>query len=403
MKVSHFYNKWVSPQRWLERVGVRAPMQIVIGLVLLTSCVLQFARVAQLLPGDDEISLRHRTTVAEMASMEAASEVTHHDYAAARQLLNAMVQRYDDVLSAALRRRDGSIVAQTANHEKYWVGVRPGVNTPTHIQVLLSENQKPWGQLEISFAPLPSAASWTEWWFTSSVQMTAFILASVFLFFWLFLSRMLKVLDPSSAVPDRVQVLMDTLVEGLVIIDEKDRIVMANQSFANTVFSPVERLIGRTLSALPWLADEGEGTPELYPWKSVARSDLQQRGVPMRLQIGNRHVRRLTVNASPILDREGTHLGVIVTFADQTVVEAENLQMAHLVATFNKAGDDMGQLLAEVRSHANQGQLERLDNLAKVAVELAQLCQSVSKDQNSPATTADEVEQSGPSAPGIVS
>src|ERR1700684_4036284 len=154
MRLHHVYNTWISPHRWLERAGVRAPMQIVIGLVLLTSCVLQFAAVAGLLPSDDEISLRHRMTLAEMASMEAASAVTHQDYAAAHEILDAMVRRYDDVLSAGLRRQDGTMVVQTANHAKYWVGVRPNVNTPTHIQVLLYESQKPWGHLEISFAPL---------------------------------------------------------------------------------------------------------------------------------------------------------------------------------------------------------------------------------------------------------
>src|ERR1700683_99342 len=108
MRPRHFYNKWVSPQRWLERAGVRAPMQIVMGLVLLTGCVLQFAQVNQLLPSDEELSLRHRTTVAEMVSMEAASVVSHHDYPAARDILNSMVRRYDDVLSVGLRRRGGS-------------------------------------------------------------------------------------------------------------------------------------------------------------------------------------------------------------------------------------------------------------------------------------------------------
>ena len=403
MRPRHFYNKWVSPQRWLERAGVRAPMQIVMGLVLLTGCVLQFAKVNQLLPSDEELSLRHRTTVAEMASMEAASVVSHQDYAAARDILNSMVRRYDDVLSAGLRRRDGAILAQTASHEKYWIGVRPSVNTPTRIHVVLYENQNPWGELEIAFAPLPDSADWAAWWSSPTVQLTAFILASVFLLFWLFLCRMLRVLDPSAAVPEHMQLLMDTLVEGMVVLDERERIVMANQSFASTSFSPIERLLGKTLSSLPWLANEGDGAPELYPWKTAGQSDLPQRSVPMRLQIGTRHFRRLTVNASPILDHEGAHLGVIVTFDDQTVVETENIQMAQFVTTFNKAGDDIRYLIEEVRSHADQGQLSRLDNLSRVAVDLAQLCQSASKDEYDPTPTTRKTEQTTPPTPGKVS
>jgi PAS domain-containing protein len=379
MRLRHLYKTWLSPQQWLERAGIRAPMQIVLGLVMLTSCVLLFAQALRLLPDPDEASIQKRTILAEMSSSEAASAIAHNDYSLARDMFDMMVRRYADVRSVALRRHDGTIVIETPGHEKYWAHAGSGTNTPTHVRVILYEGQKPWGQLEIAFAPLPQAAGWGDWWRMPSVRLTAFILGCVFLLDWLFLSRMLRTLDPSAAVPKRMQLMMDTLVEGMVILDEKDQIVMANESFARTAFMPMEKLIGRTLSSLPWLADGGEMGPELYPWRAAEQTNLQQRNVFMRLQVGSRHTRRLNVNASPIPGPDGAHLGVLVTFNDQTAVEAENLQMSQFVARFSDASNNVRRLREQLESHADRDQLAELDQLVAAAREMASVCQSVAQ------------------------
>src|SRR5438876_1212199 len=91
---------------------------------------------------------------------------------------------------------------------------RAGVGTPTRI----------------AFAPMPQYATWRDWWSQTETRLKLFILAGSFVLFWFYLSRMLTMLDPSSVIPGRMQLLMDTLVEGMVILDENERIVMANQS-----------------------------------------------------------------------------------------------------------------------------------------------------------------------------
>jgi hypothetical protein len=154
MIIREFYNKWFSPQRYLERIGLRAPVQIVIGLVMLTLCVLLFAKALRLIPGDDEASLRLRAVLAEMASSRAASAMTTGDYAGAKAFFNSLIQRHDDMLSIGLRRSDGSIAVETEKHQTNWIGADPDSNTPTHIRVQLFEEERPFGQIELSFKPL---------------------------------------------------------------------------------------------------------------------------------------------------------------------------------------------------------------------------------------------------------
>jgi PAS domain-containing protein len=257
------------------------------------------------------------------------------------------------------------------------------------MRVVLSDNhQKPWGELEIAFAPIPQRASWLTWWSPSTIRLITFILAASFLLFWLFLSRMLTVLDPAAVIPDRMQLLMDTLVEGMVILDEQGRIVMANQSFAKTAFSSVERLMGQRPSSLPWVPSDGDGggggATHSHPWDLDASSDLQQRGVPMELLIGARHSRRLIVNASPIPGPDGAQLGVVVTFADQTVVEADNLHMSQFVARVGDASEHICQLHEQIRSHADDAELKHLGPLAAAVRELTELCHTATRDADIP-------------------
>jgi PAS domain-containing protein len=375
MSLRYLYNTWISPQRWLDRMGVRTPARIVMGLVLLTTCVLLTAKVIRLFPDEREALLRERTLLSEISSLQAASAITHRDYPAIRDFLQLIVWRNDDVLSAGLRKQDGTLLIETPGHERHWAGALPDVSTPTHVHVLLFEKQKPWGQLEIRFMQPPRRPILAEWLCMPPVKLTVFILAGVFLLFWLYLSRMLLMLDPSEVIPRRLQVLMDALVEGVAVVDGQDRIVMANQSFANTAFSPVERLIGRELSSLPWLALDGDQAPENYPWKAAGQTDLQQRGVSIRLQIGTRHARRLNVNASPIFGSDGTRRGVLVTFDDQTIIEADNLELANFVGRF---GDEISRLREQLQSGVDHGHLEMLEGLARTAGHLAQLCESAS-------------------------
>ena len=381
MSLRYVYNTWISPQRWLDRLGVRAPARIVMGLVLLTTCVLLTANALRLFPSEREALLRRRAVLSEIASLQVAWAVTHRNPTASRDFLQLIVSRNDDVVSAGVRKRDGSILTQTSLHEKNWVGARPNASTPTHVHVLLYQGQRPWGQLELCFVPLPRPSTWLEWWSVPVVKLTAFILAGTFLLFWLYLSRMLRTLDPSAVIPERLQLLMDTLVEGVVVLDEQDRIVMANQAFANTVFSSVEGLIGRELSSLPWLADDRDDALDQYPWKAAAQTGLQQRGILLRLQIGTRHARRLNANASPVLGPDGKRRGVLVTFDDQTVIEADNLELATYVGRF---GDEISQLRDQLRSQVDQRQIEMMEGLARAADEVAHLCQSASTPAAAP-------------------
>lgn len=375
MILRSLYNNWISPQRWMERAGLRAPMQITIGLVMLTVCALCLSKNLGLLPGQADEELRERELIAQVVSIQAASAISRQNFTVTKDLLTSLVKLNHGVLSACLRRTDGSVAVQTSDHPRLWEGADPNNSTPTHMQIALLEGDRPWGRMEIVFAAPTTISTWMNSWSNRAIQMIIFVAGSVFLLFWFFLSRMLTMLDPSAVIPDRMQLLMDTLVEGMVILDPDGRIVMTNQAFALTAFTSVEHLIGKRLSSLPWETAQRNCSFELFPWETEQSNDLQQRGVGMHLKVGTTHSRRLTVNVSPILDSDAIHVGKIITFDDQTVIEEDNDHLAQIVSNFGSAITQIRESRGSSPSIAKDP-LDKLDELANAAVDLTRRCRS---------------------------
>src|SRR5262249_28280354 len=132
MSVGDLYNQWLSPQKWLDRAGVRPAMQIAIGLVVLAGCSLLFARAMGLLPNDDDGVMRSRMALAESTSERIASVVGNEDSETARAELESSLQSDPDLLSAALRRRDGYLLAHTGRHSYFWNNAPAEGNNSTH-------------------------------------------------------------------------------------------------------------------------------------------------------------------------------------------------------------------------------------------------------------------------------
>jgi diguanylate cyclase (GGDEF)-like protein/PAS domain S-box-containing protein len=138
------------------------------------------------------------------------------------------------------------------------------------------------------------------------------------------LRRALRELDPGRAIPERVKTAFDTLAEGVLIIDEKEFVLLSNDAFANISRSSAS-LLGTSIGALPWTLP-GAAASEL-PWRIAMRSEHSVLGVPLEIRHPDGDSRRLLVNATRILDGGGTARGVIATFNDVTDLHATNEQL----------------------------------------------------------------------------
>ncbi len=108
-----------------------------------------------------------------------------------------------------------------------------------------------WGQVELRFAPL-RPAGWIGHLHDPSLRLSGFVFALCCVLFLGYLRRMLRELDPSRAVPQRVRAAYDTLTEGLVVLDHSGTIVLANKSTSLLLGVDEARLVGRSPSDFRW-------------------------------------------------------------------------------------------------------------------------------------------------------
>ena len=171
-----------------------------------------------------------------------------------------------DLQSIGVRRTDRSLLLHIGPHEAWRLGNDDSSND-AEIQVPLSHDGERWGQLELRFAPLRHEG-WLGYLDDPTLRLTAFMGLCGVIVFALYLGRMLRHLDPSQAIPARVRSALDTLTEGLMVLDAKCQTVLANQSLAAIIGEDPDALLGEmvdrlTDTRLGWVG-EGQQAPDRH-------------------------------------------------------------------------------------------------------------------------------------------
>ena len=131
----------------------------------------------------------------------------------------------------------------------------------------------PWGKVQICFRPI-NGKGWA-WWLTAPVRLILCLTLSTFLLSRLYLKRVLHHLDPSSVIPDRVRSTLDTLAEGVLIVDANQQVVLANKAFADKCGRTRDELQGLQMAELKWTRSDKEAA---FPWQLAISQNAPQIG-----------------------------------------------------------------------------------------------------------------------------
>ena len=231
-------------------------VRISFGLVIVTISALLLSDMLGLVPDTKKAELNSRKAIAESLAVQFSMVITNNQLASVQETLKLLVERNDKIQSAAIRRDSGEIISEFGGHGEFW-SLKPGDNsTRSQIQVPLFDDQGAWGTVELSFAEVSIT---DKRFFLSNSFPAVVILVALCGFFgyWLFLKRALQELDPSAVIPERVRMALDTLSEGLIIVNQNNNIVFSNESFANRVGMTSHDLVGRPSESLPWEIEPG--------------------------------------------------------------------------------------------------------------------------------------------------
>jgi PAS domain S-box-containing protein len=300
--------------------------RITLGLVGIMTSLILLAFFLHIVPDRHSAILSGRAALAESIAIYSTALIKSAKVVAANSQrlksdFNLLVDRNEDLRSLALRHTGGQLLVSTTGHDGAWVPMQGSYSRDAQVRVPIWAGQQQWGQLELRFEPLAGESDWNLLR-NPMLQLVLFMGLIGFLVYYLYLGRVLRQLDPSQAIPGRVRSALDTMAEGLLILDRKEQIVLANQAFSDMIDKPADKLIGYRAGELPWVNLEG-GTVSRAdrPWVEALNSGKIKKDSTIRLKLQDGTSRTFKTNCSPVLGEKGKYAGVLVSFDDITELE----------------------------------------------------------------------------------
>ena len=330
------------------------------GVATLTLSVLLAAQALGLIANPAESVLEGRKELCQAIAVRCSLAVQQGDAAAVRRSVAEVMKGNNEMLSAAVRRGDGSIVAAMGPHAANWKSPPGDTSTPTNVRIPVFQGERAWGTVEVSFRPAPGEGLGLLG--NPLMRLSLFVAAAGFLAYYFYLRRSLQYLDPSAVIPERVKTMLDTLAEGVLVLDRQQRIVLANQAFAAAVGEPAQDLQGVPASRFKWTRPNPDDAGQEMPWVETLDKGQPRTGVALCLAGSGEDVRTFTVNCAPIPGADGSPRGALATFDDVTPIERTNTQLRKTLEMLKLSRDEINRQNQELQALATTDPLTGCSN-----------------------------------------
>jgi PAS domain-containing protein len=329
--------------------------RICIGLVSLTLFLIFVADLAfGVLRDDVELAQRVRKGITEDMAIQLAVLIQKEDKDSIQRTIDALSSREAEIISVGIRRNSGDVYIQTADHDRHWVPLKDAKSTITHVAVPVYAGKDVWGNVEVSFRPVVPKT--VMGWVKHPLVLLLFVITvgGYLLYYW-YMRRVLEHLDPTKAIPDRVRKALDTLTEGVIVLDTNGRVVLANQAFRELHGEDKVGLSARRPAEIPWLkvALGEEREAEDHPWAVAMRDGATVTGDMLEIPNIEDGPRKAKLAASPITDGRGAVRGCLVSFTDVTELDRKNSELQGALSELESSRQKIEAQNEELKGLAN--------------------------------------------------
>ena len=302
-----------------------AKSRIALGQSSLLMSIVLAAIFLEIVPNRETALLEGRAALAEALAANSSMLITQSDVKRLGTDLELIVDRNEDLLSAGIRTSENALIVAVNDHGSLWQTASGDHSTNTQVKVPIFDGDGQWGQLELRYAPLraPGFLGYAQ---NPWLQLVAFVCVLSFVVFYFYLGEMLKHLDPSQAIPSRVRSALDTMAEGLMVVDKKQQVVLANSAFGTLLGRESDSLIGLKASDFDWLDENRAEKTDTFPWMSVLQDGEAKRNARIRLQTPD-GVKSFIVNCSPVMVGEKSIGGCLISFDDVSELEEKEIEL----------------------------------------------------------------------------
>lgn len=301
-------------------------VRISFGLVMLTISLVLIADFAGFIPNEKKAELQYRETVAEALAVQLSTTLINQEFEGVRNTIDTVVNRTPSILSAAIRANDGSLLFESGPHQGFWTLQSSEHSTTDELQVAIFDENGRWGNTELRFSPLSSFGQ-TLSNRQSLLSFTLFMASVGFFVYMAFLKKAVHELNSDEVIPERVSKALDTLTEGILIVDDKDFVVFSNASFATLCGLSRDNIVGKRSIDLNWNLEREDGEKDDLPWHNIISGSPPLKGAYVNLASTHGKRLHLAVNATAIGGDEAQSQGMLITFDNVTDIEAKNDQL----------------------------------------------------------------------------
>ena len=241
-------------------------MRVSLGFALVVISIILVSDMLGMIPDPGKAQLEGRQKLAETLAVQYSIAATRNNYDVITSSMKMLVDRNEDVVSAGLRNTYGELLAVAGDHRNLWEEIEDGSSTRLQMQVPIFKDRQlrsKWATVELRFAP-DGGAQVFGYSLNQFVLMIIFVAGSAFVSFLLLIKKIFTNIDPGAVVPTRVRRALDTLTEGVLLIDLNGKIMFTNRVFCAFAMVSTNELLGKKAASFNWVFSGDE-----LPWEKT--------------------------------------------------------------------------------------------------------------------------------------